>query len=136
MLCCADTGDTRETPAIDIVRRLVEEKAQVTITDPKCSAEQIWADLTYACKLDKIELAKYVTLVKTPEEACVGAHAMVVATEWDSYKTLDFDGIFAKMIKPSFVFDGRNILNVEKLRKIGFVVYAIGKPLDSRLNTV
>jgi UDPglucose 6-dehydrogenase len=131
-----DTGDTRETPAIDIVRRLVEEKAQVTITDPKCSAEQIWADLTYACKLDKIELQKYVTLVESPEEACVDAHAMVVATEWDCYKELDFAGIFSKMIKPSFVFDGRNILNVEKLRKIGFVVYAIGKPLDSRLNTV
>jgi UDPglucose 6-dehydrogenase len=131
-----DTGDTRETPAIDIVRRLVEEKAKIAITDPKCSSEQIWMDLTYACKLDKVELSKYVTIVSSPEEACKDAHAMVVATEWNQYTKLDFEKIFSGMIKPSFVFDGRNILDVEKLRKIGFVVYSIGKPLDSRLNTV
>jgi UDPglucose 6-dehydrogenase len=131
-----DTGDTRESAAIDIVRRLVEEKAQITITDPKCSADQIWMDLTYACKLDRIELQKYVTLVGSPEEACADAHAMVVATEWDEYKKLDFKKIFDSMMKPSFVFDGRNILDVDALRKIGFVVYAIGKPLDRRLNTV
>lgn len=131
-----DTGDTRESPSIDIIRRLVEERAQIAVSDPKCSADQIWMDLTMACKLDKVELQKYVTLVESPEEACKDAHAMVVATEWDQYKELDFEAIFESMVKPSFVFDGRNILDVEKLRKIGFVVYAIGKPLDSRLNTV
>jgi UDPglucose 6-dehydrogenase len=127
-----DTGDTRESAAIDIVRRLVEEKAQIAITDPKCSESQIWMDLTYACKLDRVELQKYVTLVGSPEEACVGAHAMIIATEWDEYKTLDFSKIFDSMMKPSFVFDGRNILDVDVLREIGFVVYAIGKPLDAR----
>lgn len=131
-----DTGDTRESPSIEIVRRLVDEKAHVAITDPKCTSEQIWMDLTQATKLDKIELSKYVTLVSSPEEACKGAHAMVVATEWEQYTNLDFEKIFSSMIKPSFVFDGRNILDVEKLRSIGYVVYSIGKPLDSRLNTV
>ena len=46
------------------------------------------------------------------------------------FKTLDYEKIYAKMTKPAFVFDGRNILDHTKLRELGFVVYALGKPLD------
>jgi UDPglucose 6-dehydrogenase len=49
-------------------------------------------------------------------------------TEWDEFKTLDFEAMYAAMRKPAFVFDGRNILNHDALRAIGFQVYAIGKP--------
>ena len=65
-----------------------------------------------------------------PVQACDDAHALAVLTEWDEFKTLDFERIYAKMMKPAFVFDGRNILDHARLREIGFIVYALGKPLD------
>lgn len=130
-----DTGDTRESAAIEICRRLIEEKAQVAIYDPKVDEDQIWMDLTYACKMDKTEIQKYVTLYDSATAAADSAHAIAVATEWDEFKELDFELIFEKMTKPSFIFDGRNILDHEALREIGFVVYAIGKPLDPKLST-
>lgn len=51
-------------------------------------------------------------------------------TEWDEFKTLDYERIYKTMTKPAFIFDGRNVLDHAKLRDIGFIVYAIGKPLD------
>ena len=69
-------------------------------------------------------------LVTSPSaiEASNGAHAIAILTEWDEFKTLDYEKIYAGMAKPAFVFDGRNILDHDKLRKIGFEVYAIGQP--------
>ena len=69
-------------------------------------------------------------MVKDPYEAAKGAHAILVMTEWDMFKDLDYERIYADMQKPAFLFDGRNILDHAKLRKIGFQVYAIGKPLN------
>jgi UDPglucose 6-dehydrogenase len=51
----------------------------------------------------------------------------VILTEWDAFKTLDFARIYASMKKPAFVFDGRNILDLEALRKIGFTASGIGR---------
>lgn len=61
-------------------------------------------------------------------EAVTGADAFAVMTEWDEFTTLDFEAIHSVMRKPAFVFDGRNILDHEALRAIGFQVYSIGKP--------
>ena len=60
--------------------------------------------------------------------AAAGAHAIAVLTEWDEFKTLDYQKIYDSMAKPAFLFDGRNICDHDALRKIGFDVYAIGKP--------
>jgi len=54
-----------------------------------------------------------------------------VLTEWDEFKNLDFPAIYRGMHKPAFVFDGRNILPREEMRKIGFQVFAIGKPASA-----
>jgi UDPglucose 6-dehydrogenase len=62
-------------------------------------------------------------------EATKGAHGLCILTEWDEFKTLDYQS----MQKPAFVFDGRNIVDSEKVREIGFIVYSIGKPLDAWL---
>jgi UDPglucose 6-dehydrogenase len=59
--------------------------------------------------------------------AADGAHALVVLTEWDEFKSLDFAKIFAGMQQPAFVFDGRNILDLPKLRALGFRASGIGK---------
>lgn len=129
-----DTGDTRESASIEICRRLIEEKAQICIYDPQVEAEQIWMDLTYACKMDKTEVEKYVTLSPDSYSACADAHAIALSTEWDEFKELDFKRVYDVMTKPSFIFDGRNILDHALLRELGFIVYAIGKPLDPKLN--
>ena len=60
--------------------------------------------------------------------ACADTHAIAVLTEWDEFKTLDFEAILKVMHKPAFVFDGRNILPHQKLSEMGYRVHAIGKP--------
>ena len=62
-----------------------------------------------------------------PYAAAAGAHAVAVLTEWDIYRTLDYQRIFDSMVKPAFIFDGRNILDHQALHAIGFNVYSIGK---------
>ena len=66
-------------------------------------------------------------------EAVRDAHAVCVLTEWDEFKSYDYQKVYDAMYKPAFIFDGRNILDHAKLREIGFIVYAMGKPLDSFL---
>jgi len=62
-----------------------------------------------------------------PYKAAEGAHAIAVLTEWDLYKTLDYSRILHAMERPAFVFDGRNILDHQRLFELGFNVFAIGK---------
>ena len=114
----ANTGDTRESPAIFIAKKLVEEKAQIVITDPK-ALENAKADLQ--------GLNGKFSFIEDPYEAPLGCDAIAVVTEWDSYKDLDYKKIFRSMRKPAFIFDGRNILDHQDLFKIGFNVYPIGK---------
>ena len=72
------------------------------------------------------ENKKGVQVVTNPYDACSNAHAIAVLTEWDEFKTYDWQKIYDSMLKPAFVFDGRNILDKELLEKIGFVYQGIG----------
>jgi len=121
-----DTGDTRETPAIDVCRSLMLEKAKLAIYDPKVSREQIYADLGK-------ESMENIMIDEDAYIACTGAHAIAVVTEWDTFKTLDYKRIYDTMQKPAFIFDGRNILDHDMLESIGFQVYAIGKSTLEKL---
>jgi UDPglucose 6-dehydrogenase len=118
-----DTNDTRESAAISVVRGLLEENATVVVYDPKVPAEEIRRDVLGIDKEDSRLL-----VAESAEEAADGAHALAVLTEWDQFKTLDFAKIFVGMHKPAFVFDGRNILPRDAMQKLGFEVFAIGKP--------
>merc|ERR1719407_222817 len=115
-----DTGDTRETLAIDVCKLLMAEKAALSIHDPKVSREQIYSDLGKE-SMDKIEIED------DPYIACAGAHAIAILTEWDAFKTLDYQRIYDTMQKPAFIFDGRDIIDPEKMRAIGFQVWSVGK---------
>jgi len=115
----ADTGDTRESPAIFVAKRLMEEKARVVITDPKA--------LKNAMK-DLRNMAGDVSYVEDPYEATADCNAIAVMTEWEIYADLDFEKIYRSMAKPAFIFDGRNILDHKKLFEIGFNVFPLGKP--------
>ena len=132
-----DTGDTRETPAIDVCKGLMEDGADLYIYDPKVEERQVRLDLaTPKFEWDHPSRShapideKMIKVSKDPIEAAVGAHAICVLTEWDEFKDYDYQKIYDQMQKPAFLFDGRNILDHDKLRKIGFVVYALGKPID------
>ena len=142
-----DTGDTRETPAIDVCKSLLQEKAALSIYDPKVSREQIYSDL------GKDSMEKIV-IEDDPYIACAGAHAVAILTEWDEFKAsaspaaatrtdrevtfrplrasqaYDYARIYESMQKPAFIFDGRNILDHESLQGLGYEVWAVGKSLE------
>ncbi|MFM1852528.1 MAG: hypothetical protein RIS54_2212 [Verrucomicrobiota bacterium] len=117
-----DTNDTRESAAINVSRDLLGERANVVVYDPKVPADEVQRDVG-ATGTD----AERLTVADTAYAACEGAHAIAVLTEWDEFKTLDFQRIYDGMAKPAFVFDGRNILDLEALRAIGFRASGIGK---------
>jgi len=122
-----DTNDTRESAAIYVADELLSEQAGITVFDPKVEEKQILADLNYLDTRSKEENAKGITVTEDPYEACKDAHAVAVLTEWDEFKEYDWQRIYDNMKKPAFVFDGRNLLDGEKLKQIGFVFQAIGK---------
>ena len=119
-----DTGDTRDAPAIFICKRLLEEKADLKITDPYA--------LDNARK-DLHDSEDGVEFIEDPYQAVEGAHGIALITEWSLYKDLDYQKIFDKMEKPAFIFDGRNHLDHQALYEIGFNVYPVGKPALSHL---
>lgn len=121
-----DTNDTRESAAIYVCKDLLEERAHLAIHDPKVKPEQMRKDLALE------EGDARVSFATTALEAATGAHALLVLTEWDAYKELDFAQIYQVMLKPAWVFDGRNVLDRSKLEALGFQVYSIGKPLPQR----
>jgi UDPglucose 6-dehydrogenase len=120
----ANTGDTRASPAIQVCRELLAERANVCATDPQAldgarrELGDAGADLSF-------EVDPYV--------AARGAHAIALLTDWAEYLHLDWERIYASMERPAFLFDGRNHLDAEKLYRIGFNVYSIGRPDFSRL---
>jgi UDPglucose 6-dehydrogenase len=121
-----DTNDTRESAAIYVANDLLFEQAKLAVYDPKVSEEQMLFDLNYLQSRSEAENSKFVKAIHDPYEACKGAHAIAVLTEWDEFKNYDWEKIYHDMNKPAFIFDGRNLLDKEKLTKIGFKYQAIG----------
>jgi UDPglucose 6-dehydrogenase len=122
----ANTNDTRESPALEVCRALLEEHASVVMTDPH-ALDNARYDLGD-------ELASRVEFEPDPYKAANGAHAIAILTEWEQFKTLDYQRLYDSMSKPAFVFDGRNLLDHKKLFEIGFNVYPIGKPALTHLH--
>ena len=114
----ADTGDTRESPAIMVVKKLLEERASVSITDPEALNN---------ARRDFKGTEGSIEYLDDPYEAAKGSNAIALVTEWNLYRELDYERIFASMVQPAFIFDGRNILDHSKLFELGFNVFPIGK---------
>merc|ERR1739836_241625 len=119
-----DTGDVRETPALNVCNMLLQDGAIVNVYDPKVKKEDAMAEFKYHNM--QVDESRFV-FSKTPQEAVDGAHALVVLTEWDEFKRYDYREFYATMMKPAFLFDGRSILNHTELEDVGFEVHAIGK---------
>jgi UDPglucose 6-dehydrogenase len=122
-----DTNDTRESAAIYIADKLMDEQAMIHVYDPKVKRQRMMEDLNYLKTRSPEENDKLLKTEPEPYKATKNAHAIAIITEWDEFKTLDWKKIYRQMKKPAFVFDGRNILDHAALRNIGFEVSAIGK---------
>jgi len=124
----ADTGDTRESASITLIRDFLSERALVSIYDPKVEEAQIWQDLAEAVPGTPLEnIKKSVTIHNDALSACTKAEAIIIATEWKEFRDIDWQSVYDSMNKPAFVFDGRMLLDAQKLRDIGFNVSVIGR---------
>ncbi|KAI2802101.1 hypothetical protein BLOT_010293 [Blomia tropicalis] len=123
----ANTGDTRETPAKFVCKHLLDEGAKLSIYDPKVPKAQIIQDLTMITDLNSEQLNECVNIVNSPFDAAMDSHAIVICTDWDEFKNLDYEKMYETMRKPAFLFDGRNIVDVDHLQSIGYNVEKIGR---------
>lgn len=121
-----DTNDTRESAAIYVANDLLSEQAYIAVYDPKVEEEQVYADLNYLETRSEADNKKGLEVFADPYDACKNSHAIAVLTEWDEFKQYDWQKIYDGMLKPAFVFDGRNLLDKQQLEKIGFVYHSIG----------
>lgn len=122
-----DTNDTRESAAIYIADALLDEQAEIVVYDPKVSASRIYADLDYLGTRSPEENRRLLTVATDPIAVTKDAHAIAVVTEWDAFKTYDWQKIHTQMLKPAFVFDGRRLLDSTQMASIGFNYYKIGE---------
>jgi UDPglucose 6-dehydrogenase len=127
-----NTADTRESSAIHIGKHLLDERAHLCVYDPKVPEQNIKHELGLVTSKDIVN--KYVDVFKSPYEACENAHSVVIVTEWDEFKELDYEKLYSVMKKPASVFDGRLLVDQKKLKEIGFRVFSIGTAKTQSLN--
>lgn len=108
-----ETDDIRFAPALDLIRGLLDERAEVRAYDPQ------------AMEKAKAELPS-VTYCESAYEAARGAEALLIATEWDEFKLLDWLRMKQLMARP-LILDGRNLLNAEAMSQLGFEYHGIGR---------
>ncbi|KAF1986571.1 nucleotide sugar dehydrogenase [Aulographum hederae CBS 113979] len=151
-----DTGDTRESAAISIIKNLAGERAKISIYDPKVEERQIWQDLQGYGNVSSVagagSVKDFVTVENNVYDACADAHAIIILTEWDEFSNkaiakptaaqankptnghastnprMDWSRVADTMKRPMFVFDGRNVVDARALEELGFRVECIGKP--------
>ncbi|MBA5791186.1 nucleotide sugar dehydrogenase [Flavobacterium sp. xlx-214] len=122
-----DTNDTRESAAIYVAHYLLEEQANLHIYDPKVTAQKIFTDLEQITGLPQDVLETKITIHTSLDTIFSKAHAVVILTEWDEFKSYNWKEIKQEMLQPAFVFDGRNILKTEEMTNLGFLYQGIGK---------
>src|SRR5450631_1574612 len=121
----AGTDDLRNSPAIEVVLRLVEEGAIVRAFDPTVAVPEDQDSVAveglseFAKDADALGSTKLVRAFPTAFAACEGAAAVVVLTEWDEFRWVDFTTVRDLMATP-VVVDARNLLDPAQLRRIGF----------------
>ena len=125
-----NTSDARESPAIEVVGQLLIEGAIVNLYDPLVKAEEVIEKLSEHGYNKTIINKNNLIIYSEPYEACEDSSAIVICTEWDKFKILDYQIIYSMMSKPAYIFDGRLVLNNLKLSNYGFKVFCIGKGDD------
>ncbi len=116
----ANTNDTRESPSIFISKNLLQEGAKLNFYDPKVSEKEILKEFNEITKENNVLVSN--SALKAAQQA----DAILVLTEWEEFKELDWKNIFEVMRKPAWVFDSRIFLEKERLKDIGFKVWTLG----------
>lgn len=111
----ADTDDTRSSPAIALIQRLIAEGARVRAYDPKALASARENDPDIILGLSPYEIAEH-------------SEALVIATPWKEFRQLDWERIRGSMARP-LILDGCNLLKPAEMRGIGFEYYSWGRPM-------
>ena len=119
-----DTNDTRESAAIYVSDNLINNSIRIDVYDPKVKKDQIDFDLSY---LNENYDKSWVKFIEDPISNISSYSLIAIMTEWDEFKNYDWNKIYSKIKKPAFIFDGRNILDSEKLKKIGFNYIGLGR---------
>ena len=119
-----DTNDTRESAAIYVSDNLINNSIRINVYDPKVNKDQIDFDLSYLNENYDKSLVKF---IKDPISNISDYNLIAIMTEWDEFKNYDWDKIYSLIKKPAFIFDGRNILDIKKIKKIGFNYIGIGR---------
>ena len=124
----ADTNDTREAPAIRICQDLLEEGAQLVIHDPKVATDQMARDLQQesASQVDALSGSGSWARANSVEDAVMGADAVLVLTEWQHYRDLNWQGLAARMRKPAWVFDARAVADPAQIKAAGLSLWRVG----------
>ncbi len=117
----ANTNDTRESAAIQICKDLLEEGAILFIHDPKVEEEKISHDLS-----SENSNPVNCNIANSVEDALNSAHAAVVLTEWQDYANINWSQISQNMIKPSWIFDSRSIVNKKEVLDAGLNIWRVG----------
>ena len=121
----ANTNDTRESPAIDICRDLMEEGANISIYDPKVQESHVSAALNTDAFNNSLGYKNF-KFASSLNDCMKNSYAVVVLTEWEEFAYLEWDQIYAMMIKPAWIFDTRCIVDKAKVNKAGFNFWRIG----------
>lgn len=122
----ANTNDTRESPAIEISKNLLENGAHLSISDPKVTNKQIENELSLKeLEEDPTSKGKW-NFDKDIYKAAKNADAIIIVTEWKEYENLNWKEISSLMRKPAWVFDTRKILSKKDLKKLGINYWQVG----------
>ncbi len=113
------TDDMREAPAIEMINSLTADGAKVQAHDPEAEheAERIFGE----------RVGNELFLFDKRYDALDGADALIIMTEWNAFREPDFH-LFKESLKSPAIFDGRNLYDPERLAKLGFDYYSIGRP--------
>ena len=124
----ANTNDTRESPSIYIVKDLLEEGAFISIHDYKVSKKQIAKDLKIGENFDGINVESKWEFNEKIEKNINDADAVIILTEWEGYRNLDWEKLSSTMRKPAWVFDTRNIIDTKLIKKTNLNFWKLGEP--------
>ncbi len=128
-----NTNDSRESASIYLTKQLLQIGVQVNVYDPMVNKNKIFNDIenlfnnsdSNSLKINK--KSSNLNVFSSAYDASLDSSAIIICTEWDEFKTLNWTQIYASMKNPSWIFDGRNIIDNDQLLKLGFKTFIIGK---------
>ena len=121
-----NTNDTRESPSIQIAKDLIENGAQLCINDPKVTSKQIEEELGLKeFQINSVSSGSW----NFSDDVFIcsrNADAIVICTEWNEYKNMDWEKLSILLRKPSWIFDTRNVISKENLKKLDVNIWQVG----------